>query len=224
MHYAADDSNFCFRMANGTRARRLSCDRPRSVHVISSRPPPGLITSLLGGTNLRVCLVNLQGQGKFEVTQSKYRLTEEQKQDDGQKLFDFCAESLKTFIDSNSGEDGILRIAEGQKLPLGFTVTRSLHPEEHLSDLSYLDSSVILASKWCSKHLPSRSDRGLVLCRQNSIDHGVLIRWTKGFGAPNTEGQNVAEMFQRSLDKYVRRRHRLEGRLGVVTIFDKSIL
>lgn len=40
----------------------------------------------LGGTNLRVCLVTLQGHGKFEVTQTKYRLTEEQKQEDGQKL------------------------------------------------------------------------------------------------------------------------------------------
>lgn len=28
----------------------------------------------LGGTNLRVCHVELQGDGHFEVTQSKYRL------------------------------------------------------------------------------------------------------------------------------------------------------
>jgi hexokinase len=40
----------------------------------------------LGGTNLRVCLVTLHGEGRFEVTQTKYRLTEEQKQDEGQKL------------------------------------------------------------------------------------------------------------------------------------------
>jgi hexokinase len=35
---------------------------------------------------LRVCLVTLHGEGRFEVTQTKYRLTEEQKQDEGQKL------------------------------------------------------------------------------------------------------------------------------------------
>ena len=69
-----------------------------------------------------MCLVTLQGKGKFEVTQSKYRLSEEQKQDDGQKLFDFCAESLKTFIDTNSGEGGLIQLTPGQKLPLGFTV------------------------------------------------------------------------------------------------------
>ena len=40
--------------------------------------------------------------------------------------------------------------------------------------------------------------------RQDRIDHGVLIRWTKGFGAPNTEGHDVVEMFRKSLAKHVR--------------------
>ncbi|KAJ9101721.1 hypothetical protein QFC21_003060 [Naganishia friedmannii] len=77
----------------------------------------------LGGTNLRVCLVTLRGEGKFEITQTKYKLTDEQKQDDGQKL-------------------------------------------------------------------------------QTRIDHGELIRWTKGFGAPNVEGHDVAAMFADSLAKF----------------------
>ncbi|KAH7883041.1 hexokinase [Phlebopus sp. FC_14] len=117
----------------------------------------------LGGTNLRVCLVTLQGEGKFEITQTKYRLTEEQKQDDGQKLFDFCAECLKTFVDTNVG-DGPGQLKPGQSLPLGFTFS---YP-----------------------------------CTQERIDHGELIRWTKGFGAPNTEGRDVAQMFKQSLEKY----------------------
>lgn len=40
--------------------------------------------------------------------------------------------------------------------------------------------------------------------RQDRIDHGVLIRWTKGFGATNTEGRDVVELFRKSIDKYVR--------------------
>ncbi|KAE9402725.1 hexokinase [Gymnopus androsaceus JB14] len=76
----------------------------------------------LGGTNLRVCLVTLQGDGKFEITQTKYRLTEEQKQDEGQKLFDFCAECLKTFVETNfTGDDGKSLLKPGEMLPLGFT-------------------------------------------------------------------------------------------------------
>ncbi|KIY69002.1 hexokinase [Cylindrobasidium torrendii FP15055 ss-10] len=117
----------------------------------------------LGGTNLRICLVTLQGKGEFEITQSKYRLTEEQKQGDGQQLFDFCAQCLKTFIDTNYvDEDGKSTLSEGQVLPLGFTFS---YP-----------------------------------CSQERIDHGVLIRWTKGFGAGDTEGRDVAAMFNKSVD------------------------
>jgi len=39
--------------------------------------------------------------------------------------------------------------------------------------------------------------------RQERIDHGELIRWTKGFGAPNTEGRDVAAMFRDSLKRHV---------------------
>lgn len=31
-----------------------------------------------------------------------------------------------------------------------------------------------------------------------------LIRWTKGFGAPNVEGHDVGAMFEKSLKKFVR--------------------
>ncbi|TDL18251.1 hexokinase [Rickenella mellea] len=117
----------------------------------------------LGGTNLRVCLVTLQGEGKFEITQTKYRLTEEQKHGDGEKLFDFCAECLQTFINTNTPEDGTGLIKPGQELALGFTFS---YP-----------------------------------CAQERIDHGQLIRWTKGFGAHNTEGRDVAAMFRTSLEK-----------------------
>lgn len=32
----------------------------------------------------------------------------------------------------------------------------------------------------------------------------MLLRWTKGFGAPNIEGHDVAAMFKKSLAKFVR--------------------
>ena len=65
-----------------------------------------IISGLIGGTNLRVCLVTLQGHGRFEITQTKYRLTEEQKQEEGEKLFDFCAECVKSFVETNTERDG----------------------------------------------------------------------------------------------------------------------
>jgi len=74
----------------------------------------------LGGTNLRVCEVELEGEGKFAITQSKYRLTDEQKLGDGQALFDFCAECLASFIkDHYENEDGSVIL--DKDIALGFT-------------------------------------------------------------------------------------------------------
>lgn len=36
-------------------------------------------------------------------------------------------------------------------------------------------------------------------CSQSRIDHGELIRWTKGWGAAGCEGQDVAAMFTKAL-------------------------
>ncbi|KDN42395.1 putative hexokinase [Tilletiaria anomala UBC 951] len=116
----------------------------------------------LGGTNLRVCHVALKGQGKFEVTQTKFRLTDEQKQEEGQKLFEFCAKCLDTFICDHFSSEGSEGPLLEEDIPLGFT-------------FSY----------------PMEQDR---------IDHGVLVRWTKGFGSPNTEGRDCAEMFRKALE------------------------
>jgi hexokinase len=153
-----------------------------------------------GGTNLRVCLVTLNGDGKFEITQSKYRLTEEQKQDEGQKLFDFCAECIKTFIESNMGRSGEF-LAEGNKIPLGFTVS-----SDHLikSQIFGLTTTTVLLPCLVSRHQNLIFASTYSSSSQERIDHGVLIRWTKGFGAPNTEGRDVAAMFRTSLDKHVR--------------------
>lgn len=97
----------------------------------------------LGGTNLRVCEVELEGEGKFSITQSKYKLTDEQKVGDGQALceslvfrvevvgnlvltlqygsiVDFCAECLASFIqDHYTNDDGSVLL--DKDIALGFT-------------------------------------------------------------------------------------------------------
>ncbi|WFD36880.1 hexokinase [Malassezia cuniculi] len=112
----------------------------------------------LGGTNLRVCHVELTGDRKFEITQAKFRLTDEQKQEDGTKLFDFCAQCCKDFI----GQRCNLSTAN-LPLSLGFT-------------FSY----------------PTSQDR---------IDHGKLIRWTKGFGNAGVEGNDCAQLLRDALER-----------------------
>ncbi|KAM3160348.1 Phosphotransferase [Lachancea thermotolerans] len=69
----------------------------------------------LGGTNLRVVLVRLLGNHKFDTTQSKYKLPDHIRTSSSEELFSFIADSLKTFVDEEFPE-GVT-----EPLPLGFT-------------------------------------------------------------------------------------------------------
>lgn len=85
----------------------------------------------LGGTNLRVCLVSVEGGGKFSMIQQKDLVTEEQKQEDGLKLFELCAKYVAKFVKANTGEGGPLK--KGHELSLGFTVSLSqMSPQSYL--------------------------------------------------------------------------------------------
>ncbi|KAK5133270.1 hypothetical protein LTR08_008004 [Meristemomyces frigidus] len=71
----------------------------------------------LGGTNLRVCWIELKGRdGETVVTQEKYPLAPQIKTGDADALWSLLAESLEHFIDANH-----LRREDGEALPLGFT-------------------------------------------------------------------------------------------------------
>lgn len=73
----------------------------------------------MGGTNLRVCEVELpEEKGQYDIYQSKYRLPEEIKCGTGEQLFDYIAECVKQFLIANhEGQD----ISELKELHLGFT-------------------------------------------------------------------------------------------------------
>ncbi|CAB4480215.1 hypothetical protein RhiirA5_347865 [Rhizophagus irregularis] len=70
----------------------------------------------LGGTNLRMCQVNLEGDGKVSVRQQKYKVSDSLKNGDARHLFDYLADCVDKFLSefniSSSAED---------KLKLGFT-------------------------------------------------------------------------------------------------------
>ena len=70
----------------------------------------------MGGTNLRVCEINLpEEKGEFDITQSKYRMPEELKTGKAEELWDYVADCLQQFIEyHHEGE-------ELDKMPLGFT-------------------------------------------------------------------------------------------------------
>lgn len=71
----------------------------------------------LGGTNLRICLIKLNGDKTFGTSQSKFALPSDFRTTTKEKLFNFIAESLRDFVHEEY-PDGV---PEGTKLPLGFT-------------------------------------------------------------------------------------------------------
>lgn len=69
----------------------------------------------LGGTNLRVVLVKLDGNRSFQTIQSKYALPLDMRTSTADQLFGFIAKCLKTFVEQEF-MDG-----RTDPLPLGFT-------------------------------------------------------------------------------------------------------
>jgi len=72
----------------------------------------------LGGTNLRVCEVQLQGNSQFELRQQKFKVSEELKTGAATALFDYIAESVGEFLGEQASRQGD---SSGEEIFLGFT-------------------------------------------------------------------------------------------------------
>ncbi|KIO23222.1 hypothetical protein M407DRAFT_78306 [Tulasnella calospora MUT 4182] len=70
----------------------------------------------LGGTNLRVCEVTLQGNHKFSLRQQKYKVSTELKTGEAKALFDYMADSVDHFL-----TDRAVDAENEETLHLGFT-------------------------------------------------------------------------------------------------------
>nr|ODN77343.1 hexokinase [Cryptococcus depauperatus CBS 7841] len=75
----------------------------------------------LGGTNLRVCLVLLQGNHKFQIKQQKYKVSQALKEGESRELFDYIAESVDAFLTDVQAQDEIPIFASSESMHLGFT-------------------------------------------------------------------------------------------------------
>jgi hexokinase len=68
----------------------------------------------LGGTNLRVCQVDLVGNGKVAIQQQKYNVPESLKVGEMRNLCDFIADSIDAFLTEHNTDTS-------DTLQLGFT-------------------------------------------------------------------------------------------------------
>lgn len=70
----------------------------------------------MGGTNLRVCEINLpEEKGEFDIIQSKYKMPEELKTGNAEELWGYIADCLQQFIEYHHEGEKI------ESIPLGFT-------------------------------------------------------------------------------------------------------
>ncbi|GBB98726.1 hypothetical protein RclHR1_03300006 [Rhizophagus clarus] len=90
---------------------------PSYVTGIPTGKETGTFLALdLGGTNLRVCQVNLEGHGNVTLKQQKYKISEPLKNGEARQLFDYIADCVDKFlVEFNIGS------STGEKLDLGFT-------------------------------------------------------------------------------------------------------
>ncbi|EJF63058.1 hypothetical protein DICSQDRAFT_103564 [Dichomitus squalens LYAD-421 SS1] len=129
----------------------------------------------LGGTNLRVCEVELLGNKEFVLRQQKYKVSEQLKTGEASVLFDYLADSVDAFLtdfasavpSSPTNEQvnpfGSPPLSEEPAVPLGLTFS---FPVE-----------------------------------QTALNRGKILTWTKGFSAKNAVGNDVVQLLQDAFNR-----------------------
>jgi len=85
----------------------------------------------MGGTNLRICEVDLsEERGEFDIMQSKYRMPEELKSGTADELWGYIADCLQQFVEYHHEGERL------DQLPLGFTFSYPVTQE-------YIDHGVL---------------------------------------------------------------------------------
>jgi len=130
----------------------------------------------LGGTNLRVCSILLNGDTTFNLTYSKVAIPKElMVAKTAEELFAFLAEQIKNFLQTHH-EDHFERYVRRRltaSSPEGFM-------DENVFRLGFTFSFPV---------------------QQLGINKGTLIRWTKGFDIPDAIGKDVCALLQSEIDK-----------------------
>lgn len=129
----------------------------------------------LGGTNFRVCSIQLHGNTTFSLTQSKIAIPRElMVAKSAQELFSFLAKQIETFLKTHHNEHFQAHIKRRQALTESDTAL-----EEEIFQLGFTFSFPV---------------------NQISINRGTLLRWTKGFDIDDAIGKDVCELLQTEID------------------------
>ncbi|KAK3336064.1 hypothetical protein B0T19DRAFT_436878 [Cercophora scortea] len=150
---------------------------PTYVTAVPNGTEKGLYMAVdLGGTNFRVCSINLNGDSTFHLTYTKVAIPKElMVAKTAEELFAFLAQQIELFLRTHHEEqfEKHLRRRMTISSPVGFV-------DEDVFRLGFTFSFPI---------------------QQLGINKGTLIRWTKGFDIPDAIGKDVCALLQKEIDK-----------------------
>ncbi|KAF2458133.1 hypothetical protein BDY21DRAFT_267098, partial [Lineolata rhizophorae] len=146
---------------------------PTYVTSVPNGTEKGLYMAVdLGGTNFRVCSIQLHGNSTFTLTQSKVAIPRElMTAKTAKELFSFLAKQIEAFLQEHHNDhyQGVTRRKkEGAKVE-----------EEDIFDMGFTFSFPV---------------------HQMAINRGTLIRWTKGFDIDDAIGKDVCKLLQDEID------------------------
>ncbi|PYH34063.1 glucokinase glkA [Aspergillus neoniger CBS 115656] len=146
---------------------------PTYVTAVPNGTEKGLYLAVdLGGTNFRVCSIDLHGDTTFSLTQSKIMIPRETMASGTAKdLFLFLARQIESFLRIHHNDHFEAHLRRRNE--------KNGNCEEDLFDLGFTFSFPV---------------------RQLGINKGTLIRWTKGFNIPDAVGQDVCALLQNAID------------------------
>lgn len=127
----------------------------------------------LGGTNFRVCSIQLHGNQSFSLAQSKTKIPKElMTAKTAKELFSFLAQKIEQFI-------------------------REHHKEHYASHVERRGSHV---EGWRDEQIFSMGFTFSFPVQQVGINSGYLIRWTKGFDIHDAVGKDICALLQTEID------------------------
>jgi hexokinase len=150
---------------------------PTYVTGVPNGAEKGLYLAVdLGGTNFRVCSIQLHGDTTFSLTQSKVAIPKElMVAKTSKELFAFLAKQIELFLQLHHNDhfEAHIRRRQTVSTPEGYR-------DEHIFRLGFTFSFPV---------------------HQIGINRGTLIRWTKGFDIPDAVGQDVCALLQAEIDR-----------------------
>ncbi|KAI9722525.1 MAG: glucokinase [Chrysothrix sp. TS-e1954] len=127
----------------------------------------------LGGTNFRVCSIQLHGNSTFSLTQSKVAIPRDlMVAKTSKELFAFLAKQIEAFLKAHHNEHYLSHLERRGSTAEGFH-------EEEIFSLGFTFSFPV---------------------HQVGINRGTLIRWTKGFDIADAVDKDVCAMLQVEID------------------------